>query len=59
MGDNNYIFENVCKNNSDVNEVFTLWCDNVYSAAWKNLIDNHKIKPFTYEDTKNLIYLFY
>jgi len=59
MGDNNYIFENVCKNNSDINEVFTLWCDSVYSAAWKNLIDNHKIKPFTYEDTKNLIYLFY
>ncbi len=59
MGDNNYIFENVCKNNSDVNEVFTLWCDNVYSAGWKSLIDNHKIKPFTYDDTKNLIYLFY
>lgn len=58
-GEDKYLFENICKNNVDVNEAFTIWCDSVYSSGWKNLIDNHKIKPFTYEDTKNLIYLFY
>lgn len=56
---NNYMFENICKANNDVNEVFTLWVDAQYSNDWKSLIDNHKIKPFTFDASKNLIYLFY
>ena len=56
---NNYMFENICKANTDSNEVFTIWCDSVYSSDWNNLINNSKIKPFTYEASKNMVYLFY
>lgn len=56
---NNYMFENICRANNDQNEVFTIWCDNVYSSAWNDLITNSKIKPFTYDVSNNLIYLFY
>lgn len=56
---NNYMFENICRANEDQNEVFTIWCDSVYSSAWNDLITNSKIKPFTYDVSKNLIYLFY
>jgi hypothetical protein len=56
---NNYMFENICKANVDKNEAFTIWCDSVYSSAWHDLITKSKIKPFTYDVSKNLIYLFY
>lgn len=56
---NNYMFENICRANEDQNEVFTLWVDSQYSAAWNDLITNSKIKPFTYNASNNLIYLFY
>ena len=56
---NNYMFENICKANSDTNEAFTIWCDDTYSSGWNDLINNSKIKPFTYEASKNMVYLFY
>lgn len=56
FGGDGVMFNNVCSQNTDTNEIFTLKINMQYSDKWINLRNSSKIKPFTYDASLNQIY---